>query len=232
VVRKTTLSQQGVLNVRTSLRFATVVASLLSVLIGVSAGLAQAPARGTAPAAPNPSVVVIDINHIFRNHTRFKQSMEDMKADLQAAEATFQEKNKQIAEMAEGLKRYNPGTPEYNRLEEDVMRARADLQTQMALKKKELMLKEAGIYHRVYEEIVNEVAYFCERHGISLVLRYSSEKIDPQNANSVRAGVTRNVVYQRSVNITYDILERIRQMDPPEVGDRRGDPRSQGPRPR
>jgi len=88
--------------VRTSLRLATAVATIATVLFGIRSGWAQQPpypgrAPAAAPAAPSPTTAVIDIGHIFRNHMRFKQHMEDMKADLQATEMDFRERSKQIA---------------------------------------------------------------------------------------------------------------------------------------
>jgi Skp family chaperone for outer membrane proteins len=206
VVRKTTLSQQGVLNVRTSLQFATSVASLLCVLFAVQSSMAQVTAPPNAPRGYGQSVVVIDIGHIFRHHARFKMLMDDLKADLEVVEKSFREKSAQVQTMVERLKQYNPGSPEYNRLEEDITRAQANIQAEMALKKKEFMLKEAGIYSQVYNEIVGVVSRYCERNGVSLVLRYSSDEIDPQTPNSVMKGINRNIVYQHNRNITYDIL--------------------------
>jgi Skp family chaperone for outer membrane proteins len=208
------------------------VAAFLSVLLGSRLGMAQTPPQGTVPPGgasrpANPDVVVIDIGYIFRNHTRFKGMMENMKKDLQQSEQEFRQATEQISEMAKELNRWKPGSPEYNEIEEKVTVARGELQTKMALKKKEFMLREARIYHDVYDEIVQTVAYFCDRHGISLVLRYSSEAIEPQNATSVMKGVNRNVVYQRSVNITYDILSMINPPTNPEREEVSRDPRKQ-----
>ena len=215
MVRKTTLNQQGVLNVRTSLRLATILAGLLSVLLGAHVAMAQGTARAPAPSAPpaaQPTVVVIDIGYIFRNHVRFKQMMEDMKGDLENAEREFEGKRTEIGEMVTGLKRFNVGTPEYNSWEEKITEAQVRLQADMAKRKKEIVQKEAQSYFTVYREIEEVVQYFCDRHGINLVLRYNSEDIDPTNPQSVMQGVNRTVVYQSRVNITQDILG---QLNPP-----------------
>jgi hypothetical protein len=156
--------------------------------------------------------------------------MEEMKRDLQEVERQFRQETERITKMVqEELNHWKPGSAEYNAAEEKITRARADLNTEMALKKKEFMLREAQIYYDVYDEIVKATADFCSRYGINLVLRYNSEPIEPQNAASVMKGVNRNVVFQRSVNITYDILAmlnpRQQTTDPsvqqnPQVGGR------------
>jgi len=228
VVRKTTLNQQGVLNVRTSLRFATIVAGILS--ISLTAAGARAQTRGSVqhprPSSQGGAVVVIDIGYIFKNHTRFKGKIADMRKDVTESEQLFRSQRKQIADMAEGLKELNPGTPEYSRREEKITRAEVKLQADMALKRKEFMLREARIYYDIYTEIVKEVEYYSRQHGIGMVLRYNSEPIDPQKGNSVMKGVNRNVVYQRNRNITTDILNRLippRTVNPKpsDVGPRR-----------
>jgi Skp family chaperone for outer membrane proteins len=217
VVRKTTSNQQGVLNVRTSLRFATIVASLLSVLLGARLGLAQATYQAP-PRAAAPSTAVIDIGFIFKNHHGFKGMMEDMKADLEATEQMFRKKTEDITKMAEGLTQFHPGTPQYNQLEEKITHERAQLQAEMALKKKEFMLREANIYYTVYNQVIDEVSDFCQRHGVNLVLRFNSEKIEPQSPESVMKGVNRNVVYQVNSNITNQILEQINRHIPNNAG--------------
>jgi arginine utilization protein RocB len=127
----------------------------------------------------------------------------------------FQQKTEEISERAKGLERWNPGSSQYNQLEEEITRARAQVNAEMALKKKEFMLREANIYYTVYNQIVDEVAEFCPRHGLTLVLRFNSETIDPQNTESVRKGVMRDVVYQTGRNITQQILDRINRHVPP-----------------
>jgi Skp family chaperone for outer membrane proteins len=209
-------------------------ASLLSVLLGAQAGMAQGTARAPAPqAAPaaQPSVVVIDIGYIFRHHNRFKQMMEDMKADLDAAEREFGGKRNEISQMAEGLKGFNVGSPDYNALEEKITEAQVRLQADMAKRKKEIVQKEAQSYFTVYREIEQEVQYFCERYGVNLVLRYNSEDIDPTNPQSVMQGVNRTVVYQSRVNITLDILARLQPPTTPTTRDPNYPPQPQGQRP-
>jgi Skp family chaperone for outer membrane proteins len=210
------------------------VAALLSAFLGASALFAQQYQPGTTPRptrpaasqpqsshpqsgvsrTASPDVCVIDVGYIFKNHVRFNGMMEEMKRDLIEVEKQFRGETERITKMVQELSRWKPGSAEYNAEEERITRARAELQTNMALKKKEFMLREAKIYYDVYDEIVKVTADFCARYGISLVLRYNSEPIEPQNANSVMKGVNRNVVFQKSVNITYDILALINPQRP------------------
>ena len=107
------------------------------------------------------------------------------------------------------LKQFAQGSPSYKQQEERVATMQSQLQVKVNLQKRDFMEKEAKIYHQVYQEIQREVAYFGQRHGIGLVLRYNSTPIDPNDRQSVLAGVNKAVVFQNNIDITFDILDRL-----------------------
>ena len=49
--------------------------------------------------ASGTQLAVIDISYIFKNHSRFKQSMEAMKAEVKAFESTLQQRGQQINDL-------------------------------------------------------------------------------------------------------------------------------------
>ncbi len=68
---------------KTVLKMTTFVVTALC--LGLSSGIAQIQPRGNAPTAAIPAgtrVAVIDINFIFKNHPRFKQTMDGIKNDI------------------------------------------------------------------------------------------------------------------------------------------------------
>lgn len=176
-----------------------------------SANLPNRP-QSPAPAAPANSgsrIAVIDISYVFKNHNRFKQSMEDMKTDVEAFEAHLKQSGAQMQKLQTQLREYAPGTPDYKRVQEQIAQFQARVQADTQLKRTEFLQREAKIYYNVYKEIVDEVNYFAQSHGIELVVRFNSEPIDPENRKSVLEGVNRTVVFQRHLNITFNILERL-----------------------
>ena len=176
---------------------------------------ASAPA--SSAAAPRSSVAVVDISYIFKNHTRFKQQMEGMKGQVKEFEDQLRKRHQAIAQMKETLGEHRPGTPDYKRIEEEIARIASQLQVDTQLKRKEFLEREARVYYNVYTEITNMIAYFAERHSLSLVLRFNSEKIDPQDRQQVLQGVNRAVVFQKNLNITYEVLDRLNRGTPPPV---------------
>lgn len=196
---------------RTYLRLATVVACIGAIAVSVSiiSANAQAP-RTAAPARPaGLTIAVIDIALIYKKHTRFKQATEDIKQDVSAFDALMRNEGKKVVQMRDQLREYTAGSPEYKQLEETMARTASDLRLKAEMKRKEFLEAEAKVYHNVYREIANEVAYFAERHGIDMVLRFNSEQVDPSSRASILQGVNRAVIYQKDLNITYDILDRL-----------------------
>ncbi len=157
---------------------------------------------------------MIDISKIFKDHPGFRAKLEDMKKDVTAAENSLKADRDEIKKVADAAKNFNPGSPNYKQAEERVATMNAQLQLKVNLQKKEFMDKEAQIYFEVYTQIEKEVEDFAKRHGISLVLRYNDVDMNQGQRESVLAGVNRAVVYQNNIDITYDILDRIKPPAP------------------
>ena len=153
---------------------------------------------------------MIDISKIFKEHPGFRAKLEDMKKDVTAAENTLKADRDEIRKVADAAKTFTPGSPNYKQAEERIATMQAQLQLKVNLQKKQFMDKEALIYYDVYTQIEAEVADFARRHGIGLVLRYNDIDMDRNNREAVLAGVNRAVVYQNNIDITFDILDRIK----------------------
>ncbi len=202
---------------KTILSFATVVACLASFSL-------------SAQAQQNGAVAVIDVSKIFKEHQRFRASLEDMKKDVEAAEASLRKDGDEIKKLVEQAKQqYTPGSPQYKQQEELIATKNAQLQLKMNLQKKGFMEQEAKIYYNVYKEIEAEVERFAIRHRITLVLRYNDIDMTPDNRQQVLAGVNRAVVYQNNIDITKDILDQMnRQTRPAPPNGVSNRPRPQG----
>lgn len=160
----------------------------------------------SAQTASAGNIAVIDIPVIFKNHALFKKQMDELKGEVDAAEQSLTQFRDQMKAMVDELQGYKSGTPEYKTLEEKIANLQADLQVKVGMQKKDFMEREARVYFNTYNQITETVSTFAQRHNISLVLRYNSNPIDPQNRQSVLEGVNRPVIYQNKIDITYDVL--------------------------
>ena len=172
---------------------------------------AQAPAAPPTQGAASTGVLVavIDIGFILKNHARFIQQMDALKKEVATYEGDVSGERKRILGLRDQLASFKQGSLEYRKLEEDIARKISDTQIRNELKRKEVLEREAKIYLDTYNEIVAVVAEFADRNGIALVLRFNSKPIDPQDQRAVLEGVNRPIVYQRNLNITQIILDRI-----------------------
>ena len=120
--------QQGVLNVRKSLLFATMVAGVLiggGILLDSSANAqgqgANAQGQAGAPRAPSgTNVAVIDVGFIFKNAARFKQSMDDIKNDDERFKQEMVAKQEAMQADVQNLQKMNKASTDYKILEERI----------------------------------------------------------------------------------------------------------------
>ncbi len=160
-------------------------------------------------AASGGNIALIDVKFIFEKHARFKMMMDDLQADVERAEAQVQAERDAIKKLAERLENFR-GTPEYKAMEEEVAKRQSDLTVQIQLQRKEFLQREARIYYHVYQEILQELAYYCPQNGVDIVFRFSGDPVDVENPNSVLGYVNRPVVwYGKDRDITGIILESL-----------------------
>jgi len=177
-------------------------------------------------AAQGGNIALIDVKYIFEKHARFKMMMDDLKADVERAEAQVQAEREAIKKLTERLENFR-GTPEYKAMEEEVTKRQSDLAVQIQLQRKEFLQREARIYYNVYQEILQELSYYCPRNGIDIVLRFSGDPVDVERPDSVLGYINRPVVwYGKDRDITGVILESLnrRFVDPSRMGTRPAPP--------
>jgi Skp family chaperone for outer membrane proteins len=202
-----------------------ILAIVVSLGYFISLAVAQPvpPGRAAQPAG-GPRLALIDVTRIFKMHTRFKQQMEEMKRDVQAAEDRVKKKRDEINRIAtEILPTYNKGTEQYAQTEERLANEQATLAVAVNRQKSEFLQREAMIYHNVYQEILQATDYFCKQRGIDMVLRFNGEPVDVQRPDSVLTFINRPVVwYDPGLDITDFILQDVNRAAAPAAADQRG----------
>ncbi len=75
------------------------------------------------------------------------------------------------------------------------MTQKANIQGQIALKRKDFVQKEAHLYFNAYREISDEVKIYCQQRGIALVLNFNGDNINEDNPDDVARGISNKVVF-------------------------------------
>lgn len=177
---------------------------------------AAQPARPAAPAAPAGAapvhVAVLDVGYVFKNHAGFNAELAKIKEDVMTVENKLKQEQERIKGMFDQLKSYQPGTPEYRKLEGDVAKAQGEFQVKAQLDKKDFLDREAKVYRRVYGDIERVVRDFAAANRIAVVHRFDGEAVEPQETdrNRIMAYLSRPIIYHdAAVDITPDILRAL-----------------------
>ena len=193
--------RQGVLNVKTFLSRATVVAIALAIcLVNLEVSAQQ------APHPSGTSVAVIDMVEVFKGHPRLKSQLEGLKSQMDAYEAEVRQQQQKVQSLAEQLKTLRPGSETYAATEKQYATLQADLAVQLRQKQREFLEKEAQLRYQAYQDVQQVVERFCKTYGIQLVIRFSRAPIDPAKPQEVMMGVSRPIVYQDRLDITGHII--------------------------
>jgi Skp family chaperone for outer membrane proteins len=168
---------------------------------------AQAP---MGPTVQGPGgIALVDVNYILKNHVRLRAQLEQLGNDAKAVQKDFEQQLQHLQEQEKQLRLYKPGTPEYQSLEESMVTQKANIQGQIALKRKDFVQKEAHLYFNAYREISAEVADFCQQRGIALVLNFNGDKMRDDNADEIARGISKHVIfYTTTLDVTPDIMRR------------------------
>ena len=151
-------------------------------IILVSSSSSTAIAAKNGPVEAGQRIALVDVAKVFKAHTRFNASLEQMKKD---------------AEMFQTMMR-----TEQNKLA-------AELQVTQSQKGRDISEKEARLYFDTYVEVTQQIANYADRNGIGLVLRYNSAPIDAADRKSVIEGVNREIVFQVGRDITDQVIATI-----------------------
>jgi Skp family chaperone for outer membrane proteins len=204
----------------------TVILSLSAFIVATAraqqAAVQPQPAfQGTGQGLPGTRVALIDVGKIFKNHARFNAAMEQMKQDVAAAEAEMKAKREEITKLGTALQDYNKGSPDYKAREEDLTRRQTELTLQLQRQKNDFVQREAQLYNNVYQEILERTDYFCRQAAIDVVLRFSGEKPDVNQPQSVLGFINRPVVwYATDLDITQRILDDLNRSATPATANR------------
>ncbi len=185
---------------------AVTAASIMSVCVIVSQAMAQQmpprPAVSSQASSP-PNIALLDVSFIFKNHPRFKAMREELEADVRREEANVNRESDAIRKLGEQLDSFRKGSPDFKAMEEEIARRQADLTVKVQLQRKEFLNREAKIYNNVYQEIEQEVGYYCANRGIDMVLRFNGDEVDVDKPDSVLSYINKPVVwYDKSRDIT------------------------------
>lgn len=154
-------------------------------------------------------VAVLDVAKVFKDNDVFNQRMEAIKQEAEQFKAKMEAEQSGIRQEAERLNEYTPDSTEFRNLEAELEQRTATLRTTARQTNTDMLNREAKIYFDTYSQMQEIVASIAGEYNITLVIRFDSEPIDRTNRGEVIKGVNRNVVYQKNLDLTGMVIERM-----------------------
>ena len=179
-----------------------------SVIFTVAAVVAFSVSIASAQEAGR--VAILDVAKVFKENKAFDRKVNEIKelADQLKKQITAEQDRIKTAVMK--LREMDPG-PERNQLEANLEQQHTALRTKTRQNEAELLNREAKVYFDTYREMQAVVEAVAQANKISLVLRFDSESIDPNNRNEVIKGVNRAVVFHRKLDLTEFISNELNE---------------------
>ena len=149
---------------------------------------------------------MVDVNYIFKNYSQFKTAMDAIKADIQKAEVKLKGDREAIQAKEEQAKQYQPSSPEFKQLDEEVARLKADFNIKAGRTRKDFQEREAKVYYQTYLQVSSTVQYYAQQNNIGLVLKFNGDQINPDRPEAILKAINKPVVSQNNIDITPDVL--------------------------
>lgn len=183
----------------------------VAVLVGatyfVGSATGQAPRAATKSDLPH-KIGLIDMGEVFKEYTKFKTLREDLTGEIQQSEAKAKQIADEVQVIQEELKNLQPESADFRAREKKITELTSEFEAFRKNTQRDLMRKEAKIYHTVYLEVADAVKTFSEHFHYTMILRFSREELDSSDPQKVLAGLNRQVVYhQKDDDITDGVIE-------------------------
>lgn len=190
--------RQGGRVVRSSTIIKSVILSVAIVACGVSNTSAQEAGR----------VAILDVAKVFKQNKSFELKVSAIKAEADQLKQQITQEQDRIKAAAADLRNMPAGEDRNNR-EYQLEQQLTKLRTQTRQQEAALLNREARVYYETYGEMQSVVSSMAKEYGLSLVLRFDSEEIDPNNRSEVIKGVNRAVVFHRKLDLTTLVSEAL-----------------------
>ena len=173
-------------------------------LLAVSSLSAQRPAP---MAAPRNGVALVDVAAVSQKCTRLTQSLEALKVDYESKAAVFKKEAEVGNQLTEQVRQMPPGSPERKKLEQEVLKKRADFELHGKRITEAAREGESKLYVSMFRELNEELSHYAQANGIQLILRHDVPPLDLSDPRSVLQEIQKPIVYQRGVDITPVMLD-------------------------
>ncbi len=186
--------------------------AILAITVAIVIQSLCIPAVRAQETAAGPGLVaVLDVVRVFNENADHAQKMDQIRQKAESVKTTIEQKFVQLQDEAKEAMKLEQNTAQRNQVEAQLEQRQAAIKTEARQQETDLLTEEARVYFQTWNKLQQVIGQVASHNNISLVLRYDSASIDPENRNDVIKGVNRSVIYHDRLDIT-DLV--IQQMGP------------------
>ena len=165
--------------------------------------------RGNA-AEPSLPIALVNVDRILKSYKPLNDKLNPLKAEAKELEAAVQVRQAELETAGNQLRQVQPGSPDQQRLQIQLVRMQNDFQRFVATGRNNLQTKEATIYLAFFRQLDAEIGKYAKANGLKLVLRQHETSFDDgQSLPDVAKALNRNILYEEGLDITDHILKAL-----------------------
>jgi Skp family chaperone for outer membrane proteins len=175
----------------------------------LTVGLAGSLGTTSQAAEPLP-IALLNPDRIFKTHKPFQEKLTQLQDEAKEVEQTVQTRQAELETVTNQLRRAQQGSPEFQRLQIQVIKLQNELQQYINSERQKLQHKEAMLLLSFHRQIDALVTKFSKERGIKLVIRQQESSLEEnqQLAEIVKA-INRAILYEDGLDITDEILKAL-----------------------
>ena len=171
-------------------------------------GLTLWSASGLA-AEPLP-IALVNVDRICKTYKPFLAKLEPLKDLAKEVDQSVQVRQAELEAAAVKLRNTQPGSPDFQRLQVQIVKLQNELQQFLNSERQKLQKKEADIFLVFHKQLDAEISKYAKAHGIKLVVRQFETKLDENlPLPEMIQVINRTILFEDGLNITDEILKAL-----------------------
>jgi len=158
-----------------------------TLLVGIAAmavalsGWAVATAQSTARRGPT-TVAVVDMQEVFSKLKERQQLRAELQSRADEIALEVQERQKSLKTKREDLALLSPGSPDYQRVQNDIEAAAIEIRVWAEVEDAKLKKEQARVTERMYRDVIDELGELAKEQRVEMVM-FKEPPIDFDNAS-------------------------------------------------
>jgi Skp family chaperone for outer membrane proteins len=179
----------------------------------LACGALAAPATAADPLP----IALVNVDRILKTHKPLQERLNPLKAEAKDLDAAVQVRQAEIETVGGRLRGVQPGSPDQQRLQLQLVKLQTDLQQFVNSERQKLQKKEVAAYLELFRQLDAEISKYAKAHDLKLVIRqYETSYDEGQPLQDILKALNRSILFEEGLDITDDILKAIAA--PPAAG--------------